>query len=128
MTAAAIPDAYRLTYSDWLASPDDGLRREIIEGELFLTPRPSIHHQRVSRDIGVRVHTWLTQSKLGEVLKAPVGMRLSDQDVIGPDLLVVLHAGQAEMHEQAVVGPADLVIEILSPGTARRDLTTKRAA
>jgi Uma2 family endonuclease len=126
--SAALPGVYSLAYADWLDSPDDGLRREIIEGELFVTPPPNIDHQRISRDIEYRLHTFLTKSKTGEVFDAPVGMRLSDRDVFEPDLLVVLHDGLATIDKRAILGPADVVIEILSPGTARRDLGAKREA
>lgn len=128
MPPPAIPGVYSLTFVDWLASPQDGLGREIIDGELFLTPPPNITHQRVSRDIRFRIHHWLLQSKMGEVFNPPVGLRLSDQDVFEPDLFVVLLGGKAEIADRAVLGPADVAIEILSPGTARRDLTTKRKA
>jgi Uma2 family endonuclease len=122
----AIAPVYRLTYADWLASPDDGLRREIIEGELFVNPPPAIVHQRISREIEFALLTYLRARGGGEVLDAPVGMRLSDEDVFEPDLLVVLDGGPATVGEQAVLGPADVVVEILSPGTAKRDLIVKR--
>ncbi len=43
----ARPGAYRSTYRDWLGFPDDGRLYEIVEGELFGTPPPSIEHQRI---------------------------------------------------------------------------------
>ena len=39
----------KLDYSDYLATPDDGKRYEIVDGDLFVTPSPSPNHQRVSR-------------------------------------------------------------------------------
>jgi len=39
----------KLTYDDLVDMPDDGLRREIIDGELFVTPSPSIRHQTKTR-------------------------------------------------------------------------------
>jgi len=128
VTSTAIASVYRLTYADWLQSPDDGLRREIIEGELYVTPPPSIAHQRVSREIEFKLLTYLRERGTGEVLNAPVGMRLGDEDVFEPDLLVVLDAGIAKLDVHAVIGPADLVVEILSRGNARRDLVVKRRA
>jgi len=126
VTSASLPGVYRLTYSDWLTTPDDGLRREILEGELYVTPPPTVTHQRVSREIEFLLLTYLRKHASGEVLDAPVGMRLSDEDVLEPDILVVLHGGLATIDERAVLGPADVVIEILSPGTAKRDLGAKR--
>lgn len=56
-----------------------------------------------------------------------VGIRLSDEDVAVPDLLVVLTENLHRIEEQCIGGPPDLVVEILSPGTAGRDLGAKRA-
>lgn len=127
MSSAHVPLVYRLTYADWAASPDDGLRREIIGGELFVTPPPAIKHQRISREIEFRLLNYLREGDRGEVLNAPVGLRLSDEDVVEPDLVVVLTESRATIGEQAIFGAADLVVEILSPGTAKRDLFVKRA-
>ena len=124
----ALPGAYCLTYADWLEFPDDGRLYEIIEGELFVAPPPSIEHQRISRELGYRLMQYLRATGAGEVLSAPVGLRLHDQIIVEPDLLVVLAANAGRVGEQAVDGPADLVVEILSPGTAGRDLGAKRAA
>ena len=59
MTSALLPGVYRLTYTDWLTSPEDGLRREILEGELYVTPPPTVKHQRVSREIEFRLLVYL---------------------------------------------------------------------
>ena len=123
----SLPGPYRLTYADWVGYPDDGRLYEIIEGELYVSPPPSIVHQRVSRDIEFRLYTYLEQTGLGEILDAPVGVRLSDEDVLEPDLVVVLTPNAHRIGSQVIEGPPDLVVEILSPGTARRDLGTKRA-
>lgn len=128
MNNVTMPGVYRVTYADWLASPSDGLRREIIDGELFVAPPPNVAHQRISREIEFVILSYLRHHKSGEVFYAPIGMRLSDEHVFEPDLLVVLSGGRAKIEESAIVGPADLVIEILSPGTARRDLGLKRQA
>ena len=64
----------------------------------------------------------------GEVLDAPVGVRLHDELVLEPDIVVVLQAHSDRIHEDAIHGAPDLVVEILSPGTAGRDLGPKRAA
>jgi Uma2 family endonuclease len=60
------------------------------------------------------------------VLYAPVGVRLSDDTVLEPDLLVVLTENASRIGEHVVDGPPDIVVEILSPGSARRDLGLKR--
>jgi len=126
MSTVILPAAYRLTYADWLRLPDDGRIYEIIDGELFVTPTPSIQHQRISRNVAMRLAAFLEGSGRGEMLYAPTGVRVSDDSVVEPDLLVVLDEHRDRIGEQVIDGPPDLVIEILSPGTARRDLVTKR--
>ncbi|MFH1463258.1 MAG: Uma2 family endonuclease [Pseudomonadota bacterium] len=124
--APVIPPSYRMTFADWLRFPDDGRLYEILGGELHVAPPPSILHQRVSRNLGVKLVHFLDQGHLGEALLAPIGVRFSDDDVLEPDLLVVLAEHAHRVREQFVEAPPDLVVEILSPGTAGRDLGAKR--
>lgn len=122
----ALPDVYRLTFHDWLSFPDDGRAYEIVDGELFVTPSPSIRHQRTSREIQHALLTFLRATGLGEVLNAPVGVKLDEGTVVEPDIVVVLKAHAGRIGEQVIEGAPDIVIEILSPGTAQRDLGIKR--
>jgi len=124
--STALSSVYHLTYEDWLATADDGVMREIIEGELHVVPPPNLEHQRISRKIEVRLDAYLGTTRSGEVFDAPVGLKLSDHDILEPDLLVVLQEGCARLEASAVFGPADLVVEILSPGSAKRDVGLKR--
>lgn len=126
MSTVTLPGVYRLTYADWLRLPDDGYRYEIIDGELFVTPTPSIRHQRISRELGSRLREVLRWTGGGEMFFAPTGVRLGEDVVIEPDLLVVLTEHRARIGEQVIDGPPDLVVEVLSPGSARRDLVAKR--
>lgn len=124
--STALSSVYYLTYADWLATPDDNVMREIVEGELYVVPPPSIEHQRISRKIEIRLDRYLEKRGTGEVFDAPVGLKLDDRNLLEPDLIVVLGDGLATLDKHAVIGPADLVVEILSPGTAQRDVGVKR--
>jgi len=124
--STALSSVYRLTYEDWLATPDDNVMREIIEGELYVVPPPSTEHQEVSNEIEFQLQLYLRKRRTGRMLHAPTGMRLSDDNVVEPDILVVLNDGAATIEHAAVMGPADLVVEILSRGTAKRDVGPKR--
>ena len=111
---------------DWLELPDDSALREIVGGELFVAPLPTTRHQRIASNLLFELFSHLRETKRGEVLAAPTGVRLSDLDVVEPDLLVVLIEHAYRVEDAYVVGPPDLVVEILSPGTAGRDLRVKR--
>jgi Uma2 family endonuclease len=118
--------AVKLTYADFLQFPDDGRRHELIDGEHYVTPSPVIPHQRLVLRLAVTLSACLEASGLGEVFVAPLDVVLSDHDVVEPDLLVVLY-GQGEiLTHQHVRGAPALVVEVLSPGTRRRDEGIKR--
>ena len=89
VVTSSFPSAYRLTFADWLRFPDDGRLYEILEGELYVTPPPSVEHQRISRNLEFLLLAFLRRHANGEVLDAPIGVRLSDDDVLEPDLVVV---------------------------------------
>ena len=79
MSASGIKsEAYRLTFEDWLQFPNDGRLYEIIKGELFVSPPPSVRHQRIARNLLVRLDRFLGDATLGEVLPAPIGVKLTN--------------------------------------------------
>lgn len=113
------------TYADYARLPDDGWRYEIIGGELHMSPAPNAEHQSIVvvlvRLLGEFVH----RQALGRVLVAPIDVMLPDlASPVQPDVLVVLKAN-LDIIRQRVEGVPDLVIEVLSPATARHDRTTK---
>ncbi|MGH7164185.1 MAG: Uma2 family endonuclease [Nitrospiraceae bacterium] len=118
--------ATKLTYRDYLLLPDDGKRYEILYGELFMTPAPTTRHQMIVGRLNHLLLAFLEPNPIGTVLVAPCDVVLSDTDIVQPDLLFVRNDGIARITEQNVQGPPDLVIEILSPGTAARDRELKR--
>ncbi len=63
---------------------------------------------------------------LGSAFIAPFDVVLSDTDVVQPDLLFVSKERESVITEDNVQGAPDLVVEILSPSTERRDKTVKR--
>ena len=68
-----IPAAPRkLGYHDLLAMPDDGLRREILDGDLHVTPSPSPQHQRVSKRLQRQLEVYFEARGIGEVFNAPL--------------------------------------------------------
>ena len=69
---------------------------------------------------------YLEQNPVGEVFPAPSDVYLTDYDVYQPDLFYVSNANAAILTAQGAAGAPDLVVEILSPGTARLDRDIKR--
>jgi Uma2 family endonuclease len=110
------PDQGEWTYEDWLKLPDDGYRYEVINGELFMSPPPSARHQRVLMRLVDHLLAFLRLHAVGEVIVAPVGVRLPNQPVpLQPDIIFVQSERLAIIGEDYIEGAPDLVIEILSP-------------
>ena len=117
----------KLTYDDFLLFPDDGKRHELIDGEHYVTPSPNTKHQRVSGNLHFFIRSWLEDHPLGQVFYAPFDVVFSRFDVVEPDLLYLSNERVAEVvTAQHVTGAPDIIIEIGSPGTRRRDETIKR--
>ena len=116
----------KLTYHDFLLLPDDGKRYEILDGDLCVTPSPVTRHQLIVGRFLHHLMTYLETHPVGTVFTAPYDVVLSEIDIVEPDLLLVLHAGRAVVTEKNVQGPPDMILEVLSPGTAARDRNLKR--
>jgi Uma2 family endonuclease len=117
----------KLTYDDFLLFPDDGQRHELIDGEHYVTSSPNTKHQRVSGNIHFLIREWLETHPIGRVFYAPFDVVFSNFDVVEPDLLYLSNERMADVvTPQHVRGAPNLVIEIGSPGTRKRDETIKR--
>ena len=117
----------KLTYDDLVLFPDDGKRHELIDGEHYVTPSPNLRHQRISGNLFLTIGVYLKAHPMGELFYAPFDVVLSDIDVVEPDLLYVSRERAPDvLVPQHVRGVPDLVIEIASKGTRKRDETIKR--
>jgi Uma2 family endonuclease len=114
------------TYEDYLALPDDGIRYEIVHGELWMTPAPSSYHQTLSKRLQYLLYRLELEGQ-GAVYDAPIDLFLPGATPVEPDLLFL---GPDQLHlcvKRGIEGVPLLVVEILSPSTAGRDRGPKRA-
>jgi Uma2 family endonuclease len=116
----------KLTYEDYLEFPENGGRHELVEGDHFVTPAPSTRHQIVQSNLFRLVSSFVHDRELGRVLSAPTDVVFSEHDVVQPDLLFVASAHLDRIGEAYLAGPPDLVVEIVSEATRRRDEMLKR--
>ena len=114
----------KLTYEDYAKTPE-GERWELIDGELIMAPSPKEAHQRTQIRVGSRMFTFTEDRDLGQVY-IEFDVVLSDTDTVRPDVIFVSRERSHIITEDNVQGAPDLVVEIRSPSTARRDWTTKR--
>jgi Uma2 family endonuclease len=116
-----------LTYDDYLTFPDnDGIRKEIIEGELFMSPAPSIKHQSILRNLFRILDKFIVEKNLGEAFFAPCDVILSDINVIQPDILFISRQNYEIITALNIQGTPDLLIEIISPSTIENDRIFKK--
>lgn len=130
MSQAALKRDARYTYADYCGWPE-GERWELINGVAYnMTPAPSVAHQRISRELLVQFAAYL-KGKGCEIFDAPFDVRVptpgetdeTTSTVVQPDLVVV--CDPAKLDDRGCKGAPDLVIEILSPATAAKDLKEK---
>jgi len=109
------------TWDDYLTWPE-GERWELVGGSAYaMAPSPVSEHQDISGELQSRMHPFFKGKKC-KLMTAPMDVRLSDEDVVQPDLLVVCNPAQIHRHSE---GPPTLVVEIVSPGSARIDRVVK---
>ncbi|MBN1697339.1 MAG: Uma2 family endonuclease [Spirochaetales bacterium] len=116
----------KLTYRDFILFPDNGKRHELIDGDHFMTPAPSIRHQIVSKNIEYLFERYFRNSDTGIILYAPVDVYLSDSDIVEPDLVIIKKENQKIIKDKYIKGHPDMVVEILSPATQKNDLELKK--
>jgi Uma2 family endonuclease len=115
------------TVDDLQDLPDDGQRYEVIDGELFVTPAPSLIHQRALGVLHRLIADYLDNERVGYVYFAPADVIFSSKRGVQPDLLVMPGADGRSPRSFGEVKRLLLAIETLSPSTARLDHVVKRA-
>lgn len=123
----SVPVRTGLVYEDLESFPDDGLRRELVDGELYVTAAPNRRHQRVVAEITATFRAYVRDHG-GEVLPAPADVYFARDTVVEPDVVLVGPQRVADLDDERYVDIApDLLVEVSSPSTRRLDLVKKRA-
>jgi Uma2 family endonuclease len=113
----------KLTYEDYASAPADGMIYQILDGQLSVTPAPSPLHQRASKRLQRQLEAYFEDAGRGEVFNAPIDLILSPHDVMQPDLVVV--TDPSSVTARGIERPPLLVVEVISPSTARQDRQLK---
>ena len=116
----------RYSYSDYFSWNDDK-RYELIDGTPYLMePAPLFTHQRISIKLENQIENYL-KGEPGEMSHAPFDVRLNfdngDNTVLQPD--IVVFRDRSKLYGTGCIGAPDMVIEILSPSSVRRDKVDK---
>jgi len=115
----------RWTYKDYLKLEDDK-RYEIIRGELIEMPAPSVTHQRIVGKLFRLMSDYVEGKKAGEVFVSPFDVILSEENVVQPDLVFVSKENSKIIKDKGIFGAPDLVVEVISPSTLKKDTEDKK--
>jgi len=116
----------RMTVADYLGMPETNKPQELVYGILREPPSPFYGHQAIVTQLTVMLGRFVRRTKLGVVCVSPIDVVLDRERalVLQPDLIFVT-AQRADIIGEQVWGAPDLVVEVLSPRTAKRDRTRK---
>ena len=118
------------TYADYARLPDDGRRYEVIRGHLYVTPPPIYDHQRAVTRFAWALTQFEIDTGMGVALAAPFDILLPEgiANPVEPDLVFFRSGNQPRLGDPNFQGVPDLVIEVESPRTRKRDRTIKQDA
>ncbi|KUG04435.1 hypothetical protein ASZ90_018202 [hydrocarbon metagenome] len=119
----------KASYQEFLElSQNSEERYEYIDGEIFLLASPKTAHQRALKELLVLFHTWF-QGKKCTPMVAPYDITLrrnpENINIVQPDLMVICDLEEKLNENDYYMGVPDLVVQILSAGTRRKDLIKK---
>jgi len=119
--------AGEFTVEDLERMPDDGLRYELLDGTLLVSPAPGLWHQEVALELAIRLRAACPPEL--HVVIAPFEWRGSRRTALQPDVLVARHGDLLAVDGgKYLAAPPMLAVEVLSPSTQRIDRLSKLSA
>jgi Uma2 family endonuclease len=106
----------------------EGTLCQLINNQLIMSPAPADIHQKILIEIAYLLIDYVKKSKTGSVRMGPSDVYLSKRNVFQPDIYFVANENTEKFGENGFHGAPDLVIEVLSPATAKYDLEDKKNA
>ncbi|MDZ7363441.1 MAG: Uma2 family endonuclease [candidate division KSB1 bacterium] len=119
------PPRERVTFDEFCSLVREDQKADLIDGVIYMASPAALEHEDEFGFIFMVVRGYVRRKGLGVVLGSRAAMKLSDEDAPEPDLMFISKAKLAKAAGKAVLGTADLVIEIISPGSRRLDLVEK---
>lgn len=105
--------ATALRYEDLEAFPEDHTRREIIDGELYVSPSPSLRHQEIVLSL-VTILRAYARGHGGKAYVGPVDVILAEHDIVAPDVVYVAPDRTSILQEKTIFGAPTLIVEVTS--------------
>jgi Uma2 family endonuclease len=112
----------RMTAAEFLALPESNQPTQLLNGEFIVSPAPVPKHQRSSRQLEYLIEALKPN---GEVFHAPIDLYLDDANIPQPDIVWIAENSRCVVGDKYLQGPPELVVEVFSPGTERKDRKDK---
>lgn len=114
------------TLMEVFQSLPEGTMVQLIQNQLIMSPAPLDIHQKVLSEIYLALGSFVKQHHLGECRMAPYDVYLDKKNAFQPDIVFISKENLHLIKENGLHGAPDLVIEILSPSSAKYDLEEKK--
>jgi Uma2 family endonuclease len=122
--ARLFPRQGEWTEADYFRLPETNKIVELSEGRLIISPSPTETHQEILGNLYSMLRNHVRFNKMGKILMAPMDVRLWEGKVRQPDIVFMSNEHLDRITEK-MWGVPDLVVEILSEGTAEVDKKKK---
>jgi Uma2 family endonuclease len=119
------PPRERLTYTEFCTRVNEQ-KADLIEGEIIMASPARIKHEDDVDFWKYVLKKFAKKRRLGKAMGSRVAMKVSDHNAPEPDIMFVKQERLHLLGETEIFGPADLVVEIISPGSRRLDFVDKR--
>ena len=127
VSVAADLERELLTAADFLEWLEPGRHADLIDGELFMHSPVSVRHADLLNFLDGLLRLYIDRHELGRLYREAVAVKLSGRNVFLPDLAFYAAGREKAARETYLEGAPDLVVEVLSPRTADRDVGPKFA-
>jgi len=117
--------ARRWTYEEYYRLNDEQ-RFEVFGGRLIHLSTPTTLHQEWVGEMSAIVTAHIRRHKLGRVFMSPVDVVLDDENTVQPDLVYISNERSGIIQRRAIFGVPDLLVELVSPSSVRRDRYDKK--
>lgn len=126
MGATALRFPRGISYEEFLATVDEGVHAEWVDGEVVLMSPASERHAEITAFLAAALRGYVKRKELGgRVFHAPFQVRLGSRSGREPDVLYVAKENMGRFRRTYVDGPVDLAIEVVSPDSGERDRVVK---
>lgn len=121
----AVPPSEKFTYSEFCSRVQEQ-KADLMRGEIIMASPATVKHEEFVNYLSTLLRLFVKKQKLGMVIGSRVAMKLDDENAPEPDLMFIRNDRLHLLGNTEIFGPADVAIEVISPGSRRLDTVDKK--